>query len=120
EQLPRDVLCRAGEDDFGSPGDLCRAGRGMRGVAAALDRRRRPSSRPALRGRRPARSGGRSGVSAPAPAPAPRALLSREGSRGLSAELTASNVSRDSEPAAAATRPHVCVASTATLAVWTG
>jgi alkanesulfonate monooxygenase SsuD/methylene tetrahydromethanopterin reductase-like flavin-dependent oxidoreductase (luciferase family) len=56
-RLPRDLLLGARRGHDGAPGDVRGAGRGLRGVAAALDRRGGPPPRPALRGRRPARPG---------------------------------------------------------------
>ena len=63
----------------GAPGHVCRAHRGRGGVAPALDRRRRAPHGAALRGRRSARPGGRSGRAPAAPpqavAPLSRSLL---------------------------------------------
>ena len=60
-RVPRELLRRARSRDQGAPGHVRRAHRGRGGVAPALDRRGRPSPGAALRGRRPARPGGRGG-----------------------------------------------------------
>src|SRR5262249_127470 len=68
--VPRDVLRGAGSRTAGSSGLLRWTDRGLRGMAAALGRRRRAPHQPALRRRRSTRAGRRGGLQAAAPAQA--------------------------------------------------
>src|SRR6185503_4135893 len=83
--LPRDVLLGARRGADGAAGDLRGPDRGRGGVAAALDRGGRPPPRAALRGRRPARPGGRGRPEASSPpevTPHPLPSGGRAGVRG--------------------------------------